>query len=199
MPKPIDDRPTFYYNNDKELEIRAGGAIFYKIINDDIQFLLIHSRGKYEDFGGRTDKIDKSINHTIAREVDEESNNIFKQKDILKRIKNLQPIFTRKSKYQIYIIPLIDTELQINVKDFGDREFHDDIPRTVEFISINKLLDKDFIKNNLCFRLKFSGFFKFVNELYSQYCKKDNIDIINTNESDDGIGEIVLKKKYKKL
>ena len=183
-----DDRPTFLYNNDPELEIRAGGAIFYKIDeNSIVQFMMLNARGKYEDFGGKTDLIDKSINHTIAREVDEESNHIFDKKDILKRIKKLTPCYTRTSKYQIYFIKLTEAESLLDVSIFGDKELHDDIPRTVEYISIDNLRDKDFIKNKLCFRLKFKAFFKFVEELYNENHKSEE------EESDEYI--IIPKKK----
>ena len=186
-----DDRPTFLYNNDPELEIRAGGAIFYKIDeNSTVQFMMLNARDKYEDFGGKTDLIDKSINHTIAREVDEESNHIFNKKDILKRIKQLVPCYTRTSKYQIYFIKLTEEESKLDVSVFGDKEIHDDIPRTVEYISIDNLKDKDFIKNKLCFRLKFKAFFKFVEELYNEYHKSEE------EESDEYI--IIPKKKLNK-
>ena len=186
-----EDRPTFYYNNDPDLQIRAGGAIFYKVDeNNVVQFMMMFSRGRYEDFGGKTDLKDKSINHTIAREVDEESNGVFKKKDILKRIKNINPCYTRTSKYQIYFIKLTDEEANMDVSVFGDKELHDDIPRTVEYISIDKIRSKEFIKNNLCFRLKFKGFFKCVDELYYEYNKSEE------EESDDFI-ILPQKKKLK--
>jgi hypothetical protein len=186
-----DNRPTFLYNNDPELEIRAGGAIFYKIDkNSTVQFLMLNSRGKYEDFGGKTDIKDKTINHTIAREVDEESNHIFIKKNILKRINNLTPCYTRKSKYQIYFIKLTETESLLDVSIFGDKEIHDNIPRTVEYISIDNLRDTQFIKNNLCFRLKFKAFFKFVDEIYNKYNKSEE-----EVESDEYV--IITKKRIK--
>jgi len=188
-----NDRPTFLYNKDPELEIRAGGAIFYKIDeNSTVQFMMLNARGKYEDFGGKTDLIDESINHTIAREVDEESNHIFDKNDILKRILKLTPCYTRTSKYQIYFVKLTKAESQLDVSIFGDKEIHDDIYRTVEYISIDQLMDKNFIKNKLCYRLKFKAFFKFVKELYNEYHKSEE----NEDESEEYI--IIPKKKLNK-
>src|ERR1700744_3977297 len=108
MPKKCD-RPIFQYTDSDNVvsDVKAGGVLFYKIDDDDhIKFLMIKNRGKYEDFGGCTDNGDKNIMETIAREVQEESNNIFKKKDILNRIKTITPIYSKISKYLLYIIPL---------------------------------------------------------------------------------------------
>lgn len=162
-------RPTFYFNQDDKQEIRAGGGIFYKIDKDtqQISLLMIKTRGKYEDFGGKTDNIDANINETIAREVDEESNGLLKKKGVLKRICNCVPLYSGSSKYMLYIIELTGEEIKLKPEDFGDMEFHDNIARTVEFIPIEKFKDKKFIKDELCFRLKFRAFFQYINDLSS--------------------------------
>ena len=58
-----DDRPTFYLDNNTECPIRAGGVLFYRKNpeTENYDIMLIYSRKHYEDFGGRTDKKDKSI------------------------------------------------------------------------------------------------------------------------------------------
>jgi hypothetical protein len=74
----INDRPTFYYNDDITKPIRAGGVIIYREINNKIQFLLIKKSlniiERYEDIGGKTDIIDVTQYDPIAREVSEETN-----------------------------------------------------------------------------------------------------------------------------
>ena len=48
---------------------------------------MIYCDKKYEDFGGKTDKIDTCIEDTIAREAEEESNKIFKKSNVYNIIK----------------------------------------------------------------------------------------------------------------
>lgn len=147
-------RTIFYLNNDCGKEIKAGGIIFYKYINDEIYLLLIKSNNKYEDFGGKTDNSDQSICETIAREVEEESNKIFKKKNILKRIEKCTDyIYSSISKYLIYVIELSEEESNIDVNDFGEKEYHDNILRTVEYISLKEFMDKDF-QSKLNFRIR---------------------------------------------
>jgi hypothetical protein len=154
-----NNRPTFVYRNNSENHIRAGGLILYRYDTnmEEFCFLMIKSNGKYEDFGGRTEKVDSSIEDTICREADEESNGILRMKKMLDLVENEQPIYCNKSKYMVYIIHISE---YYNPKNFGVREFHDDIPRTVEWVPISKILDKKFVKYKLHIRLKFMFFFK---------------------------------------
>ena len=150
--KPINIRPTFYLDEEKQIELRAGGVLFYKFNEDKTNFdlLLIYSRNNYEDFGGCTDAIDKDILDTVSREVDEESNNIFKKDIIRNKIKDLDPIYIKHCKYALYFIELIE---DYNPEDFGTKEIHDNINRTVEWVSYDNFSNDDFIKI-LNFRLK---------------------------------------------
>jgi ADP-ribose pyrophosphatase YjhB (NUDIX family) len=169
--KPIlrNGRPTFNYNDDTELEIRAGGLIYYRIVEDpdtnisEPKFLMIKARGKYEDFGGCTDKVDSCIEETVAREAFEESNEIFEQEQVLEQVKKTVGTYNSRSKYVVF---LVETSVDYNVKDFGDREYHDNIERTVEWIPYSKLKDKDFTKEKLHFRLMFYKFFADVDKIY---------------------------------
>ena len=156
-----DDRPTFYYNNDINNELRAGGLIYYKLnkLTNEYDFLLIKSNNKYEDFGGRTDMCDKCIEDTVAREAEEESNNIFKKDDIYKIIidqsfPNNKKLYTKYSKYIVY---LVETDECYDPIKFGTIEYHDNIHRTVEWISYSTITNKEFIKNKLHFRLKYKA------------------------------------------
>lgn len=146
------DRPTFYMDDEKQIELRAGGVLFYKFNEDKTNFdlLLIYSRNNYEDFGGCTDAQDKDILDTVSREVDEESNNIFKKDIIKEKIKDIKPIYIKHCKYALYFVELND---DYNPKDFGTKEIHDNINRTVEWVSYDNFNDEEFIKK-LSFRLK---------------------------------------------
>ena len=53
---------------------------------------MIKANGKYEDFGGKTDRNDKSIEETVAREAEEESNGIFRKEDVMNMIKGSKAI-----------------------------------------------------------------------------------------------------------
>lgn len=145
-------RPTFYLDTDKTEEVRAGGILFYKYNDDMTNFdlLLINSRNNYEDFGGCTDNDDENILDTVAREVEEESNKIFKKKFIMDKIKETEPVYIKHCKYALYFIELDE---YYDPVDFGDREIHDNIARTVEWVSYDSFSDQDFI-NKLNFRLK---------------------------------------------
>jgi len=158
--KKRGEHPIFYYDDKTENEIKAGGVMFYTYDKKsrDLKFLMIKNRNRYEDFGGKTDKVDLSIEETVAREVEEESNGIFKKSDIIDRIKDKKPIYTKNSKYLIYFCKLKKNE-NYNADIFGDREFYENVPRTVEWLTYGALKNSSFVKDNLNFRLKFKHFF----------------------------------------
>jgi hypothetical protein len=148
-------RPTFYFNNDEKQPITAGGVLFYKIVNNKMELLVIENRNVYEDFGGCTDEKDKDIYHTVSRETYEESNKIFKKKNIRDRIiKTDKYIYSPKSKYILFILKATDEEEELTTERFGSRELHDDIYRTVKWISIDKFLASNTIRFKMNFRLK---------------------------------------------
>lgn len=161
------DRPTFYYRNNNKLEIKAGGVIFYRYTEtmSEPEFLMVNYNGKYEDFGGKTDKCDKNVIDTICREVEEESNNIFSKKFVLNIIKKKKPIYSATSKYIVYVIKI---NKYIDPINFGNVEEHNGFARSVKWIKISNMLDKDFIKNMLHIRLKFYHFFKKIENIRSQ-------------------------------
>lgn len=145
----IADRPTFYLDeSEKTQELRAGGILFYKYNMDktNVDLLLTYSRNNYEDFGGCTDLIDNNIIDTISREVAEESNNIFDKCELKEKLKTLIPIYIKHCKYALYFVEL---EKDYDTQLFGNTEIHDNIQRTVEWISRDK-----FPEVKLNFRLK---------------------------------------------
>lgn len=161
------DRPTFYYNNNEKLEVRAGGVVFYRYTKrmSEPEFLMVNYNGRYEDFGGKTDNIDNNIIDTICREVDEESNNIFSKIHVLNMIENKKPIYCQKSKYVVYIVKI---NKYVDPKKFGHKEKHNNVPRTVKWIKISNILNKEFIESMLHIRLKFYYFFKRIEYINSQ-------------------------------
>ncbi len=171
MKKLRSGRPTFFYKNNPNLEIRAGGLLLYRYETDmdEPEFLMIKAWGKYEDFGGRTDMIDNSIEDTICREADEESNGILPMKDMLQLIENKEPAYCPKSKYMVYVVKI---NQKYDPTTFGDWEIHDGIPRTVEWIKLSQILDKKFVKYNLHIRLKFIYFFKKIRSIQRQILAK---------------------------
>ena len=162
MSSDEDDRPIFTYKS-ADQKIRAGGVLIYRKDKDDnINFLMIKCNGRYEDFGGKTDKTDDYIETTVAREAFEESNGILKQEEIYEEIVFQEPVYFQKSKYVVYFI---ETKKNYRVKDFGTMEYHEKIPRTVEWVPIEKFSDPEFIRNQLHYRLRSKNFFDKIEQL----------------------------------
>ena len=131
---------SFRLNND---EIRAGGVLLYRVNeqNKQIEFLLAKNGNRYEDLGGKIDKCDADIYETIAREVKEESNNLINYNSIILRIKENNPIFVKYSKYMLFIIESNNYERDLTSEMFGIREIHDNIDRTVHWISFDDFFE----------------------------------------------------------
>jgi len=155
--------------NADDVEVSAGGVILYRIKDGELQLLLMTNRGKLEDLGGTSEKKDKDIFHTVAREVSEESNRLIDKKSILNRIRNSEYILSRTSKYIIFIIKANDDESKLNSEQFGDREIHDDIPRTIDWVPASEFLKSETIKNKLNFRLKNRNVFEYIKKLDPTY------------------------------
>lgn len=151
------NRPVFRIKrNDEEgeFEVTAGGVVLYRIVDKQLELLLMLNRGKYEDFGGTVDSKDINIIDTISREVNEESNGLIQGESIKSRIKDLPYILSKTSKYIIYILEANEYEEKLTSEQFGDKEIHDDIYRTVHWVPIVEFLNPETIKNKLNFRLR---------------------------------------------
>lgn len=158
-----DGRPTFFFKNNQHLEIRAAGVLPYVRTEEGVEFLMIRCNRKYEDFGGKTDIVDKSIEETAARETEEESNCILKKDMLLEKIKNNSiPAYSKHSKYILYFV---EVDEYYHPRKFGTREKHENIKRTVEWVPIEKFKDIKFIEKYVHFRLKFSYFFNCLDKL----------------------------------
>ena len=174
-----NSRPTFYYMNDKKKEIRAGGVLFYRIIDTHCDFLMMYNewRKTMEDFGGRTSEEDKSIEDTVSREIEEESNGIFKKEDIKKRLNysTSYNVYIKQSKYLVYFVKITKKELKLKKSDFGNLEIYDNLKRTVDWIQVEDLLEDSDIQLNprLAHKQIYYQILNIVNyALYSNYRKK---------------------------
>jgi len=147
-------KKIFYFNDDEEKPVTAGGAIIYKIVNNKIKLLLADTRGNYEDLGGRCDLSDRNIYSTIAREVFEESNGLLDKKLIKKRLKKTTPIYIPKSKYLVFIIRATEDESNLICSDFGDIEIHDNIKRKIKWLDLKFIESKVIFNDKLAWRLK---------------------------------------------
>jgi hypothetical protein len=155
-------RPTFYFDNDETKEIKAGGVIFYKYYNKNIEILLSHIEinNIYEDLGGKTSYKDKNIYDTIAREVDEESNSLFKKKHIKERLLKLKSesyIYIEHCKYLLFFLPASNREQKFKKYHFGKIEKYTKNNRMINWLKmttyINTIANTDLehirLKNNV--------------------------------------------------
>jgi hypothetical protein len=145
-------RPTFILN---DCDIRACGITFYTFINNELYILLL-KYVNYEDFGGKTDKVDKNVLYTASRETVEESNGFFDKKTIYNKLLNSFYTINRELKYcSFYMyIPYISCNV------FSDIEYHINVKRSVEWINIHNL---KYIDLNM--RLKYDEYFKHLHEI----------------------------------
>jgi 8-oxo-dGTP pyrophosphatase MutT (NUDIX family) len=178
MPQHNQKRKTFYLDNDNEKPLRAGGVIIYRKTKEGkIELLLINSetRKKYEDIGGSTDEKDENIKMTIAREVEEETNKVISYGSMYRRLCENPPfIYSKNSKYIVYIIKASPTEEKLESELFGNREIHDDIPRVIDWLPLSTFLHKDTIAKEINYRLKNYNLFKKLESLEKPTKKKSS-------------------------
>ena len=99
----ISNRVCFYCNKG---DILAGGILFFRIINNTLEYLTCITKDKISDIGGKTELKDNSIYDTITREVMKETNNLFTQDFIMSLLQNNTPLYNPSGKYLLYIIEL---------------------------------------------------------------------------------------------
>ena len=141
-------------------KIKAGGILFYKIINDVPEFLLIRESEFISDLGGKTEIYDDTIYDTIAREVNEETNSILDKETILKILyDNNKFFYVYKSKYLLFLIDFNKYCHKLN--DINGKEFfwtnalntiHKLNPRILAIKPkilqfINKIIENKYLKN----------------------------------------------------
>ncbi len=188
-----DARKTFYLNADKEKPITAAGVMIYRFYNNDIEVLLVDSRGTYEDLGGRADTKDKDILSTAAREAFEESNELLNKRKIKSRLKTAPFVYVEKMKYIVYIIPANSDEKFLVSSDFGDTEKHDNISRTIKWFSLSMLTKSEIFKDKLNWRIKNRKIFDILKEIKDE--NKINIGIFSTASDESAKSVKVVKKQ----
>lgn len=179
--KTLHEQKTFNISNCPHIEkqiVTSGGVLIYKFGDSGMELLVINSRGGFEDFGGKIDEADKSIRKTVARETYEESNKLINKKQLELRLESAPYIYVKNSKYVCFIVEATYEESQLNSKDFGDVELHENIQRTVKWIPLSTILTPEIIKYKLNWRLKSSALFTKLNEInnkkklcVSMFCK----------------------------
>lgn len=162
-------KKTFYYEDDTDSPVTAGGLVLYYFNKDlgEIELMLTYSRNNFEDFGGMADPEDSDVYEMIAREVNEESNDVFDKNQVYKVIKKptIKKVYNKKCKYLICFAKLSE---RVDPKEFGTREIHDGFDRTVEYIPYSTFSSKEFIEKKLAFRLKHFKVFGIVKEINTQ-------------------------------
>jgi 8-oxo-dGTP pyrophosphatase MutT (NUDIX family) len=135
--------------NDITKPIRAGGVLFFKCNKLTTKLLMIKKTHQlmYEDIGGKTSSFDDNIYETIAREVKEETNNLIDSDIVKNQIYSGKYFYIPLAKYLLIIIKANSYERKLKDNDFGDKEIHDDIDRTVEWVDLNNFLENKLIFN----------------------------------------------------
>lgn len=152
-------RKVFYYENNREKPILAGGVIFIKEV-DGKKYLLMqdvleqNGTRKFSDFGGKIDVEDPTLIHTIAREFGEETNfgvyfkknnNELTLNDIKKLIqKNIEKAFYQSVAKYFIIFVKFNPNIELDMEKIGDHEKLDKIERKVEWIPIQQYIDAHF-------------------------------------------------------
>ncbi len=167
------EKTILYLNDDATMPVSAGGVLIYKNVNNAMHLLLIDSRNVYEDIGGKIDETDEDIYNAIAREVEEETNNIIEKDKIIDRIKKAhklsQWVYVPKSKYVIFLVEATPTEQKLEKEKFGDTELHDNFPRTIGWISRENLMKPEITKFKMNWRMKSSTLFEKLKGIESNF------------------------------
>ena len=159
----MDTRPTFYYMNDLSKPIRAGGVLFFNYNKSRIELLMIKKFSKYlkyEDIGGKTSECDNNIYETVAREVSEETNNVINFIIIKNQLHLAKCIYIPHAKYLLFIVKANSYERRLKTEIFGNKEIHDDINRTIEWVNSNDFLNNKLRVNSRLHSHELKGFLK---------------------------------------
>lgn len=144
-----NERKTIFYEDDPTQPVTAAGVILYRISGKAMELLLIYSRNKLEDIGGKIDKIDETIEEAAAREVEEETNGQITADQIIDRLNSAasnQKVYVKNSKYLIYLIKATNEERGLDKDDFGEYEDHDKIRRDIQWIGRDRVFSTSFIR-----------------------------------------------------
>lgn len=182
--------------NNIKSECKACGILPFAIIENKLYFLLQkNNKNIYSDFGGKREIYDNDYIKTASREFAEETNGFFFNKNFINnnisinnKIKNCtiiidsiirysNPLYLYNyiGKYLIYLLEIPS----INSNILGNYEINNQKikNRLCNWIEYSKLLNNEFKKKNLTFRLK-KGISHIIYKLLIKL-KKENKIIIN--------------------
>lgn len=145
---------VIYLNGDPDKPVMASGALIYKNVSGRMKLLIIDTKSRYEDIGGKIDITDNTIYDSTSREIEEETNGIIKKQDIIDRLRTAKYIYISKAKYLVFLLEATPTERKLQKSDFGNREIHDNYARTIGWIDRYQLTKKSIIKYRLNYRLR---------------------------------------------
>lgn len=107
--------------------VRGAGIIPYMVSNGVAHFLMVKTNSKgFGDFGGKIEN-DELPHEIAAREAEEESNGIFRRKDVLQKI-GTRYIYIPAAKYALFFYQLPELP---DPSLFGNIELHTGSPLEV--------------------------------------------------------------------
>jgi predicted NUDIX family NTP pyrophosphohydrolase len=172
-----EKRKTFYLNSDESKPVTSAGVLLYRYIKGNMEVLMADARGTFEDLGGIVDTKDKDIMSTATREAFEESNGLINKRKLKSRIKTAPFVYVEKMKYVVYIVKANNDEKNLTMADFGKIEVHDNIPRTIQWFPVNKI-----IFDKLNWRIKNRKIFDTLKEIKNE--DSISVGIFSTSDED---------------
>lgn len=150
----MTEKKTIYLNDDKTKPVIAVGILIYKNVCDKMKLLIVYTKNRYEDIGGKIDQQDNTIYDTACRKIEEKTNGLIRRIDIINRIQNSQYIYIPKSKYLIFLLEASVYEQKLQKDDFGNIEINNKNNRLIGWIDRKYLSNKNVLKFKLNLRIK---------------------------------------------
>jgi len=125
----MSDRPTFEYNGHP---VRAAGILVYTIQDQRVLRLFRNIKGRLEDIGGKTDKVDSNEVETAVREcVEETHGKLFDNRHTPQECANIlrdliattcETEYNKRSKYLLFKVHVHPGILEQPMMRFGLKE-----------------------------------------------------------------------------
>ena len=198
------NRPTFYFQSNYKLPVRAAGILFYTFKNDELYLYILHTiKGVLEDLGGKTESVDNDMYETAAREADEESNSMFNRwgiRSLLYKSSSNHTVYLKESKYCLFIIPAISA--CINTIPFVAKANRSTLNKATEPIGsyLNWIKFIPELKTKLHPRLQNTVLYDFLNQLYpgkSNFYLNDKLNLINRTSSNNELHNSTVPKSQR--
>lgn len=140
----LKPRPWFFTNDGQQ--IMSGGALFYRTDQNSLEFLVMKVGKKFCDLGGKTESSDIDIKATISREVEEETDGLFKRAEVLIQLQTAHFIYYPQCKYVLAFINCSAFQSGFDTPDFKKLENGTENMRTFSWIDGETLFDLKNIK-----------------------------------------------------